>query len=340
MGTAGTEDMAVDTAAPALEPEEPDPLVEALEKADEVAVMAPEAAIDAYLRVLQTADRADEVATRTKEEAIYRLARAYARLERFGDVMALLQTANGFFAVIAKAKTAKIVRTLLDIVAEVPGERSLELQVELCTQVIAWCTAEKRTFLRQRVESRYVQLLFEQKKYQDALALLTRLLRELKKLDDKQLLVEAHLVEARVHHALRNVPKAKAALTAARTAGNAIYVVPMLQAELDQMSGVLHTEEGDYVTAHSYFLEAYEGVDSLGDAQKPAAVNCLKYQMLCLVLGDKADDVSSILSGKAGVKHAGPELEAMRTVAKAASNRSLDAFDKALEKCVRRLARA
>ena len=68
------------------------------------------------------------------------------------------------------------------------------------------------------------------------------------------------------------------------------------------------------------------------DAQKPAAVNCLKYQMLCLVLGDKADDVSSILSGKAGVKHAGPELEAMRTVAKAASNRSLDAFDKALEK--------
>ena len=135
MGTAGTEDMAVDTAAPALEPEEPDPLVEALEKADEVAVMAPEAAIDAYLRVLQTADRADEVATRTKEEAIYRLARAYARLERFGDVMALLQTANGFFAVIAKAKTAKIVRTLLDIVAEVPGERSLELQVELCTQL-------------------------------------------------------------------------------------------------------------------------------------------------------------------------------------------------------------
>ena len=89
---------------------------------------------------------------------------------------------------------------------------------------------------------------------------------------------------------------------AARTAGNAIYVVPMLQAELDQMSGVLHTEEGDYVTAHSYFLEAYEGVDSLGDAQKPAAVNCLKYQMLCLVLGDKADDVTSILSGKAGVR--------------------------------------
>ena len=48
------------------------------------------------------------------------------------------------------------------------------------------------------------------------------------------------------------------------------------QAELDQMSGVLHTEEGDYVTAHSYFLESYEGYDSLGDPQKLAAVKCLK----------------------------------------------------------------
>ena len=31
--------------------------------------------------------------------------------------------------------------------------------------------------------------------------------------------------------------------------------VPLLQAEIDEMSGVLHCEEGDYVTAYSYFLE-------------------------------------------------------------------------------------
>lgn len=45
--------------------------------------------------------------------------------------------------------------------------------------------------------------------YKDALALITSLLRELKKLDDKMVLTEVHLLESRVNYALANMPKAK-----------------------------------------------------------------------------------------------------------------------------------
>ena len=54
-----------------------------------------------------------------------------------------------------------------------------------------------------------IALYLDNKMYSDSLALVATLLKELKKLDDKMVLVEVQLLESRVCHALHNLPKAK-----------------------------------------------------------------------------------------------------------------------------------
>ncbi len=268
-----------------------------------------------------------EMVLKTKEEAIYKLAQAYSDLRQFDEVRKLLISplASAFFSAIPKARTAKAVRSVIDIVSKVPD--SIELQVSLCQEMIEWCIAESRNFLRQRIQSRLGSLFLSMGRYTEALSLVTKLLKELKKIDDKQLLVETHLIEVRVYAALRNLRKAKAALTAARTASNAIYIAPLIQADLDLMSGMLHCEEKDYTTAFSYFLEACGMFDTCEDSR---ALTCLKYMVLTKVLDGAASDVSVVLSGKWGVKYSGKGLTAMAEVADAAKQRSLEAFDAAV----------
>ena len=99
----------------------------------------------------------------------------------------------------------------------------------MCQEQIEWAREEKRSFLRQRIEMRLSTLLMETGEYHPALKLIGSLLTEVKRLDDKLLLVDVHLIESRLHHFLLNNPKSKAALTAARSAANSVYVPPSLQ---------------------------------------------------------------------------------------------------------------
>jgi 26S proteasome regulatory subunit N6 len=71
-----------------------------------------------------------------------------------------------------------------------------------------------------RIETNLAELLFKQEKYNDSLEILKALTYELKKKEDKQLLVESQLVESKVYHALMNLNKAKASLTAVKTTAN------------------------------------------------------------------------------------------------------------------------
>ncbi|KAG8006689.1 26S proteasome non-ATPase regulatory subunit 11A [Nibea albiflora] len=268
----------------------------------------------------------DEEAVRVKEQSILELGGLLAKTGQAAELGGLLKYVRPFLNSISKAKAARLVRSLLDLFLDM--EAATGQEVELCLECIEWAKAEKRTFLRQALEARLISLYFDTKCYQEALQLGSQLLQELKKMDDKALLVEVQLLESKTYHALSNLPKARAALTSARTTANAIYCPPKLQAALDMQSGIIHAaEEKDWKTAYSYFYEAFEGYDSI---DSPRAITALKYMLLCKIMLNAPEDVQALISGKLALRYAGRQTDSLKCVAQASKNRSLADFEKAL----------
>ncbi|KAG9085516.1 26S proteasome regulatory subunit rpn6, partial [Ceratobasidium sp. 370] len=210
-------------------------------------------------------------------------------------------------------------RTLIDNLSAIPN--SGPVLTTVLSENIAWARTERRVFLRQNLEARLVGVYLDGEKYRPALALIESLLTELRRLDDKLVLAEA-------------------ALTSARTAANAIYCPPHLQAQLDLQSGILHAEDKDYKTAYSYFFETFENLSSRDD---PKALTALKYMLLCKIMLNLAsrispkielyqpEDVTSLLSIKLALKFAQlRDVESMRAIALAHQNRNLAEFETAL----------
>ncbi|EST05508.1 Proteasome component (PCI) domain protein [Kalmanozyma brasiliensis GHG001] len=267
----------------------------------------------------------DDAVLKEQEAALLRLGELYRDTKNSDALAETVRSSRTFMSSIAKAKTAKLVRTLIDYFGSIPG--SQQTQIQVTKENAEWAKSEKRIFLKQNLETKLIGLYFENKNYREALPLIDTLLRELKKLDDKMILTEVHLLESKVNHAISNLPKAKAALTSARTAANSIYCPPTLQAQLDMQAGVLHAEDKDYTTAYSYFFETLEGFALQDDPRAPLA---LKYMLLCKIMLNLSEDVNSIIAGKHATKYAGRDVEAMKAVAKAHEDRSLEGFEQAL----------
>ncbi|CAH0001556.1 unnamed protein product [Clonostachys byssicola] len=280
-----------------------------------------------YKEITSTApSAASDSATREYEVALISLGELYRDQTRTQDLVNLVKESRSVFSSFAKAKSAKLVRQLLDIFRDIPN--STDIEIAVTKDCIEWATSERRAFQRQDLEVRLVTLHMTKLSWYDALTLINGLLRELKRLDDKLRLVEVQLLESRVYHALGNIPKARAALTSARTSAASVYTPPLLQANLDMQSGMLHAEDKDFNTAFSYFIEALDGYHSQEESSKAQAA--LQYMLLCKIMLNLVEDVNQLMSSKQALKYAGKNLEAMKAIARAHSNRSLEEYERAL----------
>ena len=283
---------------------------------------------DMLMQILHlVASPADEALLAEQEQALLRLGQLHRDHKDAHGLAGTVIESRQFMASIAKAKTAKLVRILIDYFNDIPNSRDVQIQVT--KENAEWAKQEKRIFLKQNLETKLIAQLYEAKAYREALPLIAQLLKELKTLDDKMILTEVHLLESKVNHAISNFPKSKAALTSARTSANSIYCPPLMQAQLDMQSGVLHADDKDFKTAASYFYETMEGFDSVDDLR---AIPALKYMLLCKIMLNQPEEVYSILEGKIASKYAKHrEIEVMKAVAEAQSHRSLEDFERALQ---------
>ncbi len=114
----------------------------------------------------------------------------------------------------------------------------------------------------------------------------------MRKLDDKPLLVEIHLIESRLYYDLRNFPRSRAALTAARTAAGAIYCPPALQAAIDMQAGIINSQEKDFRTGFSYFVEAFDAFQNFDTPNAVLALKCVRCLPQCIFVISYADTCS------------------------------------------------
>jgi len=265
-----------------------------------------------------------------REESIIELGQILSRSKRTQELCQMIEVVRPFLVTLGKAKSARMIRDLVDMCLKI--DQDGEIKIALVGESIQWATTQNHVFLRQALQARLIRLFNDLKRYLKALEAAGELVRELKKVDDKDLLLEVQLEESKTCYFLSSLSRARTSLVAARTIANSMYISPSTQAGLDMQSGILHAaEERDFKTACSYFYEAFEGFEFVN--QKREATLALKYMLLCKVMLDKPDEINSLISNKNMAKYHGDDISAMIAIARAAKIRSLKKFNEVSYYC-------
>ena len=100
----------------------------------------------------------DEEVLKERESGIMELGKQYKDEGKAKELGKLIKLIRPFTKLISKAKAAKLVRELVDIYLDMQHDAATGYEVDLCKECIEWAKEEKRTFLRQSLEARWVSV--------------------------------------------------------------------------------------------------------------------------------------------------------------------------------------
>ncbi len=234
--------------------------------------------------------------TAEKEAALVEVIQRATKAKRT-DVLAALIERVKKIAGPSKITLARLFQLLLTSVGQADdSERAIELQVS--NQVLEWATKEKKEFLKTKLVVRVAEIYFIRGESRKAKDMIERVIGEAQAVDDKALLIEGELLEAKILATWEDWPKAKAALSSCRANCNKIYVAPQIQAEIESVSGQIHLAERDYTIASSYFIESLEGFHQQGESAK--AARSFRHLLITKILMDKTGEAEQLVGGKHG----------------------------------------
>lgn len=185
---------------------------------------------------------------------------------------------------ISLARTTKILTKILNSMAN--DTTKLELINSLINLY------ENKALLKLDLECKKIELLLNLHEHNECLTSITKLIRELKKHDDKINLINLYVCESRCFYELKNNSRAKTSLTSARALAVSTFCPLEVQAQIDLLTGMYVCDDCNYETGFSYFLES---IDGFIIEKKPGSLKVLKYLILCKIMSEKNSEVNLLM---------------------------------------------
>ena len=223
---------------------------------------------------------------------------------------------------------AKLFRELLDDLSPFP--KPIPAQFEnLSKFILQWSISSNISFLQSKAELKLAEILGKRTQLREAVRYVESVIKDARVIDDKHLLVEAHLLETKLQFEMENLPKAKSALTACRANSNSVFCSTLLIAEIETTAGMIHIFENDYKIAYSYFYEAFEMFHQ--NKKSGHSLENFQYIVLCKIMAGLDDEADNLFNGRFGIIYGEQGFSPiMRQILEANKKKSLVQLEKIL----------